>query len=493
MFPPLAFELSMDSLWRSQRLRLGVGQLLLLLFAVELSHQGQHEEKLIKDLLNGYEKLARPVKNENESLEVEFGLSLNQIVKVDEKNEMMHTRMWLQYTWMDYKLKWNESEYGGVPSVRFPPALIWTPDHIRMNNSVSEDFDSKFSADIVVYSHGLCSWVPGGPLTSSCSIDIRWFPFDDQVCAMKFNSWSYDGTKINLTNRAKTIDIAAYQPSGEWDLIAAPAVRTVTVYECCPQQPFIDIIFTIHVRRRPLYYVFNLIIPVVLMSSLTIFNFFLPPDAGEKISMSITILLSLSVFSLSLADMVPSTSVPLLGVYFVSIMVMCTMSVIMTVVVLNVHHRNPDMCKMPPWIRKLVCEWLARALRMSRPGRGLEKSLPEDKMQRLAAWVPRSGSHFSDVEDTGNAIQLDDFPSVRSGKIDSEDGGAYNLGNKLQAILEELHFITRKIKEDQETAEEASDWKFAAMVIDRLCVWVFSVYIIVTSLTIFFSAPNLSG
>ena len=35
------------------------------------------------------------------------------------------------------------------------------------------------------------------------------------------------------------------------------------------------------------------------------------------------------------------------GVYFQSIMAMCTVSVIMTVMVLNFHHRKPEMCYMP--------------------------------------------------------------------------------------------------------------------------------------------------
>ncbi len=66
-------------------------------------------------------------------------------------------------------------------------------------------------------SHILCSI--SGLYISSCSIDIKWFPFDDQYCTMKFGSWTYDGSKINLTTMGDEIDISTYQPSGEWDLI----------------------------------------------------------------------------------------------------------------------------------------------------------------------------------------------------------------------------------------------------------------------------------
>ena len=66
--------------------------------------------------------------------------------------------------------------------------------------------------------------------------------------------------------------------------IGVPAKRNVVQYDCCPEQ-YIDITFTIHIRRRTLYYGFNLIIPCVLISSMALLAFTLPPDAGEKISL----------------------------------------------------------------------------------------------------------------------------------------------------------------------------------------------------------------
>ena len=68
-------------------------------------------------------------------------------------------------------------------------------------------------------SDGSVSWIPLGLFISACAIDIQWFPFDDQKCELKFGSWTYDGTKINLTARLSSIDIETYQISGEWDLL----------------------------------------------------------------------------------------------------------------------------------------------------------------------------------------------------------------------------------------------------------------------------------
>jgi len=39
------------------------------------------------------------------------------------------------------------------------------------------------------------------------------------------------------------------------------------------------------------------------------------------------------------------------GVYFACVMIMCTISVTTTVIVLNFHHRSPEMYEMPAWVR----------------------------------------------------------------------------------------------------------------------------------------------
>jgi len=86
--------------------------------------------------------------------------------------------------------------------------------------SAHEAIDTKLWTDVQVMSDGNCNWTPLGIFISSCAIDIRWFPFDDQRCYMKFGSWTYDGTKLNLIASTKsTIEEAIYQPSSEWDLL----------------------------------------------------------------------------------------------------------------------------------------------------------------------------------------------------------------------------------------------------------------------------------
>ena len=58
-------------------------------------------------------------------------------------------------------------------------------------------------------------------------------------------------------------------------------------------------------KRRPGFFIVNIVMPVVLLSALNIMVFLIPVDSGEKISYGITVLLALSVFLSIVADMLP--------------------------------------------------------------------------------------------------------------------------------------------------------------------------------------------
>ncbi|XP_043864529.1 acetylcholine receptor subunit alpha-type acr-16 isoform X2 [Drosophila mojavensis] len=358
---------------------------------------GYHEKRLLHDLLDPYNTLERPVLNESDPLQLSFGLTLMQIIDVDEKNQLLVTNVWLKLEWNDMNLRWNTSDYGGVKDLRIPPHRIWKPD-VLMYNSADEGFDGTYQTNVVVRNNGSCLYVPPGIFKSTCKIDITWFPFDDQRCEMKFGSWTYDGFQLDLQLQDETGgDISSYVLNGEWELLGVPGKRNEIYYNCCPE-PYIDITFAIIIRRRTLYYFFNLIIPCVLIASMALLGFTLPPDSGEKLSLGVTILLSLTVFLNMVAETMPATSdaVPLLGTYFNCIMFMVASSVVSTILILNYHHRNADTHEMSEWIRIVFLCWLPWILRMSRPGRPLILEFPTTPCSDTSS--ERKHQILSDVE-----------------------------------------------------------------------------------------------
>lgn len=75
--------------------------------------------------------------------------------------------------------------------------------------------------------------------------------------------------------------------------------------------------------------------------------------------------------------------------------------------------------------------------------------------------------------------------SMYTSKCDS-----YPLKKNLHAILKELRLMTKKIKDDGEDEEKELNWKFAAMVIDRLCMWIFAVATFFSTTIILLTSKN---
>ena len=146
------------------------------------------------------------------------------------------------------------------------------------------------------------------------------------------------------------------------------AKKNVIKYTCCVEK-FIDITFNVTIRRKTLFYTVNLVIPCVAINMLTVLAFYLPADCGEKISLCISILLSLSLFQLLLMELVPPTALtmPLLGKYILFTCSVVTISVFSSVMVLNVHFRSTAIHKMSRFTRLIFIKVLPRLLFMHRP------------------------------------------------------------------------------------------------------------------------------
>ncbi|KAM3625305.1 uncharacterized protein V6R79_009931 [Siganus canaliculatus] len=457
----------------------------------QVSLQGPNQRRLYRDLMAAYNPL-------------------------DEKNQVLTTNIWLQLYWNDSYLQWNTSEYPDVTNVRFPDHLIWKPD-ILLYNSADERFDATFHTNILVNSSGSCSYIPPGIFKSTCYIDVRWFPFDVQRCDLKFGSWTYGGWSLDL--KMLEADITGYTANGEWDLVEVPGRMNQRFYECCPE-PYPDVTFTVVMRRRTLYYGLNLLIPCVLISTLALLVFLLPADSGEKISLGITVLLSLTVFMLLVAEIMPPTSdsVPLIAEYFATTMVIVGLSVIATVLVLQYHHHDPDGGKMPKWTRVILLNWCAWFLRMKRPGeervrsacpnKGPRSSLTSMDLSASASasqsangnnllFVSTRGleSHHSTAATSPDSGVLCGRLVVRTGEDElllptAHSSSVASLEPELAKILDEVRYIAKRFRSQDEDESVCNEWKFAASVIDRLCLMAFSLFTILCTIGILMSAPN---
>uniref|UniRef100_A0A4W6BRF9 Cholinergic receptor nicotinic alpha 2 subunit n=1 Tax=Lates calcarifer TaxID=8187 RepID=A0A4W6BRF9_LATCA len=395
---------------------------------------------LFKKLFAGYNKWSRPVPNISDVVIVKFGLSIAQLIDVV-RSQPPKTSLCISQEWNDYKLRWRPSDYDNVTSIRVPSELIWVPDIVLYNNA-----DGEFAVTHMTKAHlfhtGKIRWVPPAIYKSSCSIDVTFFPFDQQNCKMKFGSWTYDKAKIDLERIENTVDLNNYWESGEWAIINAVGTYNTKKYDCC-HEIYPDITYFFIIRRLPLFYTINLIIPCLLISCLTVLVFYLPSDCGEKITLCISVLLSLTVFLLLITEIIP---------YLLFTMIFVTLSIVITVFVLNVHHRSPSTHKMPRWVHSVFLDLIPRWLFMRRPAPDGRRSTPPPQQK-----TPQNSQNRQEAA-RGTNRQITgtrDNPSQRP----------------------------TKVKED---------WKYVAMVIDRIFLWMFIIVCLLGTIGLFLP-PWLAG
>ncbi|XP_054569246.1 neuronal acetylcholine receptor subunit alpha-3 [Eptesicus fuscus] len=480
--------------------------LLLLLLLLPGAHGSEAEHRLFERLFEDYNEIIRPVANVSDAVIVQFEVSMSQLVKVDEVNQIMETNLWLKQIWNDYKLKWDPSDYDGAEFLRVPAQKIWKPDIVLYNNAVG-DFQVDDKTKALLRYTGEVTWIPPAIFKSSCKIDVTYFPFDYQNCTMKFGSWSYDKAKIDLVLVGSAMNLKDYWESGEWAIVRAPGYKHDIKYNCC-DEIYPDITYSLYIRRLPLFYTINLIIPCLLISFLTVLVFYLPSDCGEKVTLCISVLLSLTVFLLVITETIPSTSlvIPLIGEYLLFTMIFVTLSIVITVFVLNVHYRTPTTHTMPAWVKTVFLHVLPRVMFMARPAAGGEGGeggeggggpgpRPADNVAERANLncFRRVGS--KDGKEGGpcqeglcgagrhhhhhrhRSVKVSNFTAnlTRSSSTDSVDAvlSLSALSPEIKEAIRSVKYIAENMKAQNEAKEIQDDWKYVAMVIDRIFLWVF--------------------
>uniref|UniRef100_A0A8C2NVN7 Acetylcholine receptor subunit alpha n=1 Tax=Capra hircus TaxID=9925 RepID=A0A8C2NVN7_CAPHI len=288
-----------------------------------------------------------------------------------------------------------------------------------------------------------------------------------QNCTMKLGTWTYDGSVvvINPVRDDPLVGVGInFMESGEWVIKESRGWKHWVFYACCPSTPYLDITYHFVMQRLPLYFIVNVIIPCLLFSFLTGLVFYLPTDSGEKMTLSISVLLSLTVFLLVI--LIPSTSsaVPLIGKYMLFTMVFVIASIIITVIVINTHHRSPSTHVMPEWVRKVFIDTIPNIMffsTMKRPSR--------------------------EKQDTKIFTEDIDISDI-SGKPGPPPMGFHSPLIKhpeVKSAIEGIKYIAETMKSDQESNNAAEEWKYVAMVMDHILLAVFMLVCIIGTLAVF--------
>ncbi|XP_062335238.1 acetylcholine receptor subunit delta [Osmerus eperlanus] len=456
------------------------------------------EERLIHHLFKeqAYNKELRPVERQEDTVDVYLALTLSNLISLKEVDETLLTNVWMEHTWADSRLAWNTTAFDDIDVLRLPPSMVWLPEIVLENNNDAQ-FQVAYYCNVLVYPDGNMYWLPPAIFRSSCSINVNYFPFDWQNCTLKFTSLTYNAKEITMHLRVDSdeedpnksnkvewiiIDPAGFTENGEWEIIHKPARRNI--YKNIPMESnkHQDITFYLIIKRKPLFYIVNIIIPCVLISFMASLVYYLPADSGEKMTLSISVLLAQSVFLLLISQRLPETSmaIPLIVKYLMFIMVLVTIVVLNCVVVLNLHFRTPSTHVMTSWTKEFFLERLPRILRMSRPADtepSWEGALPRRsssvgyiaKAEEYYSVKSRSELMFEKQSERHGLTARTTPAAVEKPQTDGEV--TEQLYSEMKPAVDGANYIVKHMHDKNDYNEEKDNWSGIARTVDRLCLF----------------------
>uniref|UniRef100_UPI00358FC298 5-hydroxytryptamine receptor 3A-like n=1 Tax=Myxine glutinosa TaxID=7769 RepID=UPI00358FC298 len=324
---------------------------LILLFVVVLVGGAMAGEptmlaRLANNLLKNYTVKVRPVQNWTSTTHVFLDFSIYAVLKVDVKNQMVTTYLWYREYWLDRRLAWDPSQYEHVTRTSLPISRMWSPD-IVISELVEEDSSLEVPY-VYVNSTGFITHLRPLRAVTTCVLNIFSFPFDKQNCSLTFGAWTYTASEVTLVLQRSIEELRndrfVFVSGGEWELIDIMPHLWLTKRDGHLYSQFS---FNMVIKRRPLFYVVNLLIPSLILMIVDLAGFLLPPECGERVSFKVTILLGYFVFLTTVVGILPATAqgTPLIGIYFVVCIALLVISLLETVLVLRVlygHQENKN-------------------------------------------------------------------------------------------------------------------------------------------------------
>ena len=164
---------------------------------------------------------------------------------------------------------------------------------------------------------------------------MTYYPNDKQNCDISLTVWSYDSEDVWIADDSY-FGLEDIEGHSIWTV--ENSSHSIG-YDSAGQR---KIDFTINLRRKPMFYVLNVLVPIIVLSCISTIVFIIPADAGEKIGFSVTVFLSFAVFLTIISAQLPTNSenTALISVYIITEVFCSVLALLVSAIQLRLRHRD---------------------------------------------------------------------------------------------------------------------------------------------------------
>lgn len=317
---------------------------MVILQCILLQVNGLSRSQLYNHVLEKSDPLVSPIDRSSDTLDIYFRMFLFSINKVDEKAQLLSLTLETFAIWPNKYMVWKPSNYNDIRYIKLPVQQIWTPKTVCIQNEilankclVSED------STAVVNSYGFITVISFSDISISCKMNLKYFPFDEQICTVKYVDRMPFIENIRFQKyKGGEVDLSDFTEHVEWTLINA-SLEVKKVFNITLQ--YEHLLIHIQLKRKSFLPVCNNLLPVWILSTLNVFCFLIPATSGEKLSTCIAIFLTFAVFLTMMKDFMPQASdeISYFLVYMFTQLTVSGLVVILEIIVLHVHHQDEEL------------------------------------------------------------------------------------------------------------------------------------------------------
>ena len=320
-----------------------------------------------------YDTRVRPVSNQNNAVLVSVDFYLISINSFDAGDQKLETTAFMEIVWKDEVLQTDWSN-AAVEHMTVSQKNAWLPDIALHNGFTSLSGLGNNFLNVIIAKNGTVLWRPYQVFDSACAIDVTFFPFDSTTCDIKFVIWSNPADLVLATKGSQGLDLTMYESNSEWTMKSV----TATNYN---SSSLSGVTFSLSIERKPLFYLLNIIIPVVMLAVMNCFVFALPIASGERIGFAVTAFLAFAVFLTIISSELPRNSekISTFSAYLFLMTFVSTLITLITIVQVRLFHRDQDV-PIPTYLQGITK--LVRRVRYPTTGSGYNRGIALVEMKR---------------------------------------------------------------------------------------------------------------
>ncbi|XP_052091291.1 acetylcholine receptor subunit beta-like [Mytilus californianus] len=292
-------------------------------------------DAFFKNITGGKNINLRPVLDHKSKVNIYMYFHLIYIQEFNEVEGKLSLTGYFSINWVDQTISWNSTE-NEIEEVTLEEHIIWKPAFIIGNSYDGVKFVHKDDTVMRVHSNGVVTWTPGDNYDVVCNADVSRYPFDTQICKLQILPWGYTSEEILVVPIYDYVVQLLFNPQKTWEFIGSSVAKNEDLQL---------LEFSMKLKRNPMFFVLNLILPICVMIILNIFVFLLPPESGERVGYAVTVLLAIAVFLTISSDNLPATSSPRISSISLLLFAdVCISAVIVLMVILSLryYHREDN-------------------------------------------------------------------------------------------------------------------------------------------------------